>query len=89
MTDFIHNQDPAQNKNRKMINSNNSRTFWWRLYDRFFKPRFPEGDYKIQGLGSGIIIDSEKGYIITNNHVVEDADELKINLGDKREFDGR
>ena len=59
------------------------------FYDRFFKPRFPEGDYKIQGLGSGIIIDSEKGYIITNNHVVEDADELKINLGDKREFDGK
>ncbi|TVM04358.1 MAG: serine protease [Candidatus Brocadia sp. WS118] len=59
------------------------------FFDRFFRPRFPEGDYKIQGLGSGVIIDSEKGYIITNNHVVEDADELKINLGDKREFDGK
>ncbi|KAB2836795.1 MAG: DegQ family serine endoprotease [Candidatus Brocadia sp.] len=59
------------------------------FYDKFFRPRFPEGDYKIQGLGSGVIIDSEKGYIITNNHVVEDADELKINLGDKREFDGK
>lgn len=59
------------------------------FYDKFFRPRYPEGDYKIQGLGSGVIIDSEKGYIITNNHVVEDADELKINLGDKREFDGK
>lgn len=59
------------------------------FFDRFFKPRFPEGEYKIQGLGSGIIIDSEKGYIITNNHVVEDADELKVTLGDKREFDGK
>ncbi|MCC7211348.1 MAG: DegQ family serine endoprotease [Candidatus Brocadia sp.] len=59
------------------------------FFDRYFRPRFPEGDYKIQGLGSGVIIDSEKGYIITNNHVVEDADELKINLGDKREFDGK
>lgn len=59
------------------------------FFDRFFKPRFPEGDYKIQGLGSGVIIDSEKGYIITNNHVVEDADELKVALGDKREFDGK
>lgn len=59
------------------------------FFDRFFKPRFPEGEYKIQGLGSGIIIDSEKGYVITNNHVVEDADELKITLGDKREFDGK
>ncbi|MBV6518832.1 MAG: serine protease [Candidatus Brocadia sp.] len=59
------------------------------FFDKFYKPRFPEGDYKIQGLGSGVIIDSEKGYVITNNHVVEDADELKINLGDKREFDGK
>src|SRR3989304_2408600 len=59
------------------------------FFDRFFKPRFPEGEYKVQGLGSGVIIDSEKGYIVTNNHVVEDADELKITLGDKREFDGK
>lgn len=59
------------------------------FFDRFFRPRYPEGDYKIQGLGSGVIVDSEKGYIITNNHVVEDADELKVTLGDKREFDGK
>ena len=43
----------------------------------------------MQGLGSGVIIDSEKGYIVTNNHVVEDADELKITMGDRREFDGK
>ncbi|MEK6738669.1 MAG: DegQ family serine endoprotease [Planctomycetota bacterium] len=59
------------------------------FFDKFLKPRYPEGEYKLQGLGSGIIIDSEKGYIITNNHVVEDADELKITMGDKREFDGK
>ncbi|OHB98366.1 MAG: serine protease [Planctomycetes bacterium RIFCSPLOWO2_12_38_17] len=59
------------------------------FFDKFFRPRFPEGEYKIQGLGSGVIIDSEKGYIITNNHVVEDADELQITLGDRREFDGK
>ena len=59
------------------------------FFDKFFKPRFPEGEYKIQGLGSGVIVDSEKGYIITNNHVVEGADELKVALGDKREFDGK
>ena len=57
------------------------------FFDKFFKPRSPEGEYKVQGLGSGVIIDSETGYIVTNNHVVEDADELKITLGDKREFD--
>ncbi len=59
------------------------------FFDRFFRPRYPEGEYKIQGLGSGVIVDGEKGYIITNNHVVEDADELKVTLGDKREFDGK
>jgi len=59
------------------------------FFDRFFKPRFPEGEYKIQGLGSGVIIDGEKGYIVTNNHVIEDADELKITMGDKKEYDGK
>lgn len=59
------------------------------FFDRFFRPRFPEGEFQIQGLGSGVIVDSDKGYIITNNHVVEDADELKITLGDKREFTGK
>ncbi|MCF6158183.1 MAG: DegQ family serine endoprotease [wastewater metagenome] len=59
------------------------------FFDRFFQPQIPEREFKIQGLGSGIIIDSEKGYILTNNHVVEDADEIKITLGDRREFIGK
>lgn len=59
------------------------------FFDRFFRPRYPDGDYKVQGLGSGVIVDSENGYIVTNNHVVENADELKVVLGDKREFDGK
>ncbi|MDR4505327.1 MAG: DegQ family serine endoprotease [Candidatus Scalindua sp.] len=51
-----------------------------------FSPRKPEGEYKSQSLGSGVIVD-KRGYILTNNHVVEDTDELKVTLGDKREFD--
>lgn len=42
-------------------------------------------DMKQQGLGSGIIISAD-GYIITNNHVIEDVDELKVKLVDNREF---
>ena len=38
------------------------------------------------GLGSGVIIDSKKGYIITNNHVIAKAKDIKIRLSDGREF---
>lgn len=50
--------------------------------DDFFGPQF-FGPKK--GTGSGVII-SEDGYIVTNNHVVGYADEIKVSLPDKREF---
>lgn len=43
---------------------------------------------KQQGSGSGVIISSD-GYIVTNNHVVKDADELTITLNDNREYSAR
>lgn len=42
-------------------------------------------DYKTQSLGSGFIISSD-GYILTNAHVVNEADEVLVKLSDKREF---
>ncbi len=42
-------------------------------------------EFKQHGLGSGVII-SPDGYILTNNHVVGAADEIKVTLMDKREF---
>lgn len=44
--------------------------------------------YKERSLGSGVIV-SPDGYIITNNHVVEKADEIKVTLPDRRTFRGR
>ncbi len=41
-----------------------------------------------QSLGSGVII-SDQGYIVTNNHVVEDASEIQVTLGDKRHFEAK
>ena len=43
---------------------------------------------KSSALGSGVIV-SENGYILTNNHVVQGADEIKVLLSDKREFKGK
>ena len=42
-----------------------------------------------RGLGSGVIIDSDKGYIVTNNHVVENADKIMITLKDGRQIEAK
>jgi len=61
----------------------------------FFNPFFEDfgfgenpnqGERKSKGLGSGVIIDKDKGYIITNAHVVDQAEEVKVILFDKREM---
>jgi serine protease Do len=54
------------------------------FFRQFFGDRVPERESKQQGLGSGVIV-SPNGYILTNNHVVADADELKVLLSDGRE----
>jgi serine protease Do len=48
----------------------------------------PQREFKHRSLGSGFIIDRE-GYIVTNNHVVEDADQIKVRLYDETEFDAQ
>lgn len=63
------------------------------FFKRFGIPGMPPGqgqgpggqEYKTQSLGSGFII-SQDGYILTNAHVVNEADEVLVKLSDKREF---
>ena len=56
----------------------------------FFRQFFGDEDRESreEGLGSGVIV-SPNGYILTNNHVVEGADELRVALADEREFKGK
>ncbi|MFH0777201.1 MAG: DegQ family serine endoprotease [Candidatus Eisenbacteria bacterium] len=55
------------------------------FFQRFFGSP-PEGEMRQRGLGSGVIV-SKEGYILTNNHVVEGADKIRITLSDERKFD--
>jgi serine protease Do len=54
--------------------------------DRFRHPEQPR-ERKTQSLGSGVIV-SANGYILTNNHVIKNAEEIKVLLSDKRVFNG-
>lgn len=42
-----------------------------------------------EGLGSGVIIDAAKGYVLTNNHVINQAQKISVQLNDGREFDAK
>ncbi|KGD78566.1 serine endoprotease DegQ [Pantoea vagans] len=58
---------------------------------RFFG-QMPGGNSQPQpfeGLGSGVIIDAAKGYVLTNNHVVNGADKINVQLGDGSEYEAK
>jgi serine protease Do len=52
------------------------------------KPEMEKRERKEQGIGSGVIV-SDKGYILTNFHVVSGADEIEVKLHDGREFEAK
>ncbi|UTT85949.1 Do family serine endopeptidase [Vibrio pelagius] len=52
----------------------------------FFGPEQAQ-ERPFRGLGSGVIIDAKKGHIVTNYHVINNADEIRVKLHDGREYD--
>lgn len=60
--------------------------FFRRFFGDRFGPQHPR-ERKSTGMGSGVIVSSD-GYIITNYHVIKEADEITVLLWDKREFQG-
>lgn len=65
------------------------------MNDPFFRHFFgnpgqgPQQEREVRALGSGVIVNADKGYILTNNHVVEHADKIKVQTADGREFDAK
>lgn len=58
------------------------------FFERFFGQRMPNRTEKQSALGSGVIIQSN-GIVVTNNHVIEGADDVRVALADGREFHSR
>ena len=63
------------------------------LRDPFFRHFFqvPDSPQRQQknSLGSGVIIDSSQGFVLTNNHVIDKADKIMVTLKDGRQFDAK
>lgn len=58
---------------------------------RFFGQQDPDNGQPqpFEGLASGVVINAEKGYVLTNNHVVNGANKISVQLSDGREFDAK
>lgn len=59
------------------------------FFRRFFGVPEQPRERQTQGLGSGVVVDAQNGYIITNHHVIDHADEIMVTLRDGREYPAR
>jgi Do/DeqQ family serine protease len=56
------------------------------FFRRFFNLPPQQRERETQATGSGVIVDAAQGYVLTNNHVVEDADQIEVTTKDNRRF---
>jgi S1-C subfamily serine protease len=60
------------------------------FFEKFFgTPPLQQRERRVSSLGSGVIMDAEAGYVITNSHVIAGADEISVRLHDGRAFDAQ
>ncbi len=59
------------------------------FFRRFFNVPEQQRERQTQGLGSGVIVDAKKGYILTNHHVIAKAEAIKVTLRDGRHFEAK
>jgi serine protease Do len=87
----VVNITSTKSENPRSNSPYDNREFGDPRYDEFFKrffgedPRNARKQRPVISTGSGFII-SDDGYLLTNNHVVDGADEIKVSMGDRREF---
>ena len=81
----VNIQVEKSNKGEEAMRQFEGSPFGDERFKDFFGKQMPPQERRQGGVGTGFIID-QSGYIITNNHVVEDADTIKVKLKDEREF---
>src|SRR5918992_1422581 len=83
---FGHPQPPPNRFGDPFRGNESFSEFWRRFFGPFGAPDAPSGlPRRTAPLGSGFIID-KKGLVVTNNHVVENAEKITVTLSDDREF---
>jgi serine protease Do len=83
-TDFTYAAEKTINA---VVNVKTESTVQYRnpIYEFFYGDRYQGEQEPAVGIGSGVIITAD-GYIVTNNHVIENSDKVSVTLNDKREF---